>query len=65
MVKTLFKLVATVLKARQIPLAEAAGATAVVIGLVLWLGAPAGWIAVGVALLAKSFEWDLARGSTR
>lgn len=60
MVRTLLKLVAF-LTLRRIPLAELAGATAVIVGLVLFFGAAAGWIAVGVALLLKSLEWDMAR----
>jgi hypothetical protein len=61
MVQTLLTVIGTVVS-RRIPLAEAAGAGALIVGAVQWFGAPAGWVGVGVGLLAKSLEWDLQRG---
>lgn len=63
MVRALLSLVLSivaVLRPRRVQLLELAGAGAVVIGLVVWLGPAAGWIAVGIALLGKSLEFEMA-----
>lgn len=67
MVRALLALVASivaVLRPRRVPLLELGGAVCVIVGLVLWLGPAAGWIAVGVGLLGKSLEADLAGKDT-
>lgn len=46
----------------RVQLLEAAGAVSLVVGFTVWLGAAAGWIAAGVALLGKSLEWDVRGG---
>lgn len=58
MVKTLLAL----LRSSKVALAELAGAGTVVYG-VDQLHRPAAVIVAGVAVLAKSVEWDLARAS--
>lgn len=62
LVRTLLTL-AALLGRQRIALAELAGATAGVVALVVIFGAGGGWAGVSVALLAKSFEWDLAKRS--
>ena len=56
MVRTL----AQIVERLRIPAAELAGLGAVVYGTAQF-DPRAGWIAAGVGLLAKSFEWDLSR----
>jgi hypothetical protein len=46
--------------AGKVFIAEAAGATAIVYG-VAQLSHEAAWITGGVAVVLKSFEWDLGR----
>lgn len=57
MVKTLLAVASSL---RRVWLLEVVGAVLVVVGMVLWLGAPAGWIGGGVAALLKSAEIDLS-----
>lgn len=61
MVKALVRTAALVIRRVKVPLFEAVGAGAVVVGLAQWEPAAA-WVAAGVALLGKSLEWDLRRG---
>jgi hypothetical protein len=54
MVKTLLR----VARASKTTVAEIAGAGVIVYGVAQYSG-PAAWIVAGVAVLAKSMEWDL------
>lgn len=66
MVRTLLTLIVGValrVRGHRVPLAEAAGVVALIVGLVQWQGGFAGWLAVGAAALVKSLEWESKAGS--
>jgi len=63
MIRTLMLLVAAATRHRP-HLVEAAGAGAIVVGLVQWQGGWAGWIAGGTALVLKAWESDIAALAT-
>lgn len=46
----------------KVALAEVTGAALLVAGFATWLGVSAGLITAGVALLAKSAEWEMGGG---
>lgn len=58
------KVLVDIVRAAKVPIAETSGAGLLVIGFGLWLGVSAALITGGVALLAKSFEWDV-RGAPK